>query len=171
MIRIQGLYVRFSANQESWENCTLRTVRSTYLEKIDKKSYKHRIEFHQSPDFSPEALSDTSELFAGRIKRFMLSKGSFAKNFRLTQQKKILWVHTPGNFNHPELKRLLWEYKLNDLTSFYLHKTQIAMRQNPKKLSVLIFGMMLLLGLQSFVAYRSLETPILSQKENAVTIE
>ena len=43
------------------------------------------------------------------------------------------------------------------------------MRQNPKKLSVLIFGMMILLGLQSFVAYRSLETPILSQNENAVT--
>lgn len=43
------------------------------------------------------------------------------------------------------------------------------MRQNPKKLSALIFGIVILLGLQSFVAYRSLETPILTAKENAWT--
>ena len=44
------------------------------------------------------------------------------------------------------------------------------MRQNPKKLLVLIFGMMILLGLQSFVAFRSLETPIMPKRENAETI-
>lgn len=43
------------------------------------------------------------------------------------------------------------------------------MRQNPKKLSALIFGIMILLGLQSFVSYRSLEPPILTAKENAWT--
>ncbi|MEL6254998.1 MAG: hypothetical protein AAFR87_23525 [Bacteroidota bacterium] len=43
------------------------------------------------------------------------------------------------------------------------------MRQNPKKLLVLIVGMMILLGLQSFVAYRSFETSILPKHENAWT--